>query len=608
MSGYLFVHFTGEQKDGEQIYFAVSRDGLFWKDLNGGRPVLYSRIGEKGVRDPFLVRDPKRKRFYLIATDLRIEAGRGWTAAQMEGSRDLIVWESTDLVHWSKERACRVGIAGAGCVWAPEAVYDEQREEFFVFFASMVKQEKESGFRQRIYGTYTKDFREFTEPFLYMEQENHVIDMTIIHTKDGYCRFSKDETNSRILLEKGRKLNGPFEKVESGMLDALEGVEGPECYLLPDDRTWCLIVDRFREGKGYLPMLTEDPASGEFQILAEEQYEFGKNRKRHGGVLRLKDGEYDRLWRAYGDADPVLEGLYADPDLAYFDGTFYLYPTTDGFAGWSGTTFSVFSSEDGRHFENRGQILDLALEQVPWSIGAAWAPCIAQKNGKYYFYFCGKNRDGISCIGAASADSPTGPFTAEHKPLITMEQMREYGIAMDQTIDPSVYTEGEETYLLFGNGKPAIVKLSKDMLHIEEDTLANLEGAYDFREAITVLKRGGRYYFSWSCDDTRSEDYHVKYGVSDSLYGPIHYEGVLLARDEVSVGTGHHSICYIPEENRYLIAFHRFATPVKKYAAGKGFHREVCIRELLFDEAGSMKAAPFAEEERAAIDGISLRA
>ena len=33
-TGYLFVHFTGEQPGGEQIYFAVSEDGLHWKDLN----------------------------------------------------------------------------------------------------------------------------------------------------------------------------------------------------------------------------------------------------------------------------------------------------------------------------------------------------------------------------------------------------------------------------------------------------------------------------------------------------------------------------------------------------------------------------------------------
>lgn len=82
MAGYLFVHFTGEQKDGEQIYFSVSRDGLHWTDLNDGKPVLYSHIGECGVRDPFPVKNPLNGRYYLIATDLRIEKGEGWQAAQ----------------------------------------------------------------------------------------------------------------------------------------------------------------------------------------------------------------------------------------------------------------------------------------------------------------------------------------------------------------------------------------------------------------------------------------------------------------------------------------------------------------------------------------------
>ena len=82
MAGYLFVHFTGEQKDGEQIYFSVSRDGLHWTDLNNGKPVLYSHIGECGVRDPFPVKNPMNGRYYLIATDLRIEKGEGWQAAQ----------------------------------------------------------------------------------------------------------------------------------------------------------------------------------------------------------------------------------------------------------------------------------------------------------------------------------------------------------------------------------------------------------------------------------------------------------------------------------------------------------------------------------------------
>lgn len=66
MAGYLFVHFTGEQQYGEQIYFSISRDGLHWKDLNGHRPVLYSDIGEKGARDPFCVRDEKMESFTFL--------------------------------------------------------------------------------------------------------------------------------------------------------------------------------------------------------------------------------------------------------------------------------------------------------------------------------------------------------------------------------------------------------------------------------------------------------------------------------------------------------------------------------------------------------------
>jgi len=127
MAAYLFAHFIGEEKNGEQIYFSVSQDGLHWKDLNYGKPVLLSQIGTCGVRDPFLVRHPQTGTVYLIATDLRIEAGKGWKDAQENGSRSIIIWKTDDFVHWTKGRSCEVGIPGAGCVWAPEAVYDREK-------------------------------------------------------------------------------------------------------------------------------------------------------------------------------------------------------------------------------------------------------------------------------------------------------------------------------------------------------------------------------------------------------------------------------------------------------------------------------------------------
>lgn len=296
MGGYLFAHFTGEHKNGEQIYFSLSRDGLHWHDLNGGEAALISGTGTCGVRDPFLVRSTRDGTVYLIATDLRMEAGITWEQAVHEGSRDLIVWETGDLLHWSAERACTVGIPEAGCVWAPEAVFDRERQEFFVFFASHVKKDGEKKGKHRIYGCYTRDFCHFSETFCYIEGPNDVIDTTILESGGSYYRITKDEEYARLTLEKGETLLGEFEPVDSLVLKNLAGVEGPEGYLLPDGKRWCVIADRFLEGKGYLPMVTEDLASGRFRILEPEEFDMGKTKKRHGGILSITDEEYERLY------------------------------------------------------------------------------------------------------------------------------------------------------------------------------------------------------------------------------------------------------------------------------------------------------------------------
>lgn len=592
MAAYLFAHFIGEEKDGEQIYFSLSRDGLHWQDLNEGKPVLYSKTGTGGVRDPFLVRHPETGRIYLIATDLRMETGREWKDARENGSRSIIVWETEDMVHWSLERSCEVGIREAGDVWAPEAVYDREKEAFLVFFASWVRREGEAEGRHRIYAAYTKDFAKYSETFLYMERDRDVIDTTILEQNGRFYRVSKDETSARLLLEASDSLTGEFKQIESPAQDMLEGVEGPEGYLLPDG-TWCLIADRFRLGQGYLPMLTKDLASGDFRILSSEEYDFGETKKRHGGILQITEEEYERLlfsFGGFGRRNPVIDGLYADPDVYYEKGVFYIYPTTDGFPSWSGSEFYVFTSPDGMHFEKAAKILDVSSKQVPWASGSAWAPCIVRKGETYYFYFCAKNKAGQSCIGAATALSPTGPFTAMEAPLITMEMMAQRGIRMSQTIDPSIFCEEENYYLLFGNGEAAIVKLTEDMLHIEEETLRNLKGLKDFREVVSVLKRGGRYHFTWSCDDTGSEDYHVNYGVSESLYGPVTFLYTILEKNSQKgiLGTGHHCIMKMPHDDSYLIGYHRFATPTERYPEGKGWHREVCLAPLFFDENGFM--------------------
>lgn len=283
MKGYLFVHFTGETEEGEQIYFALSEDGLHWEDLNGGRPALRSSIGEKGVRDPFILRSEIDKCYYIIATDLRIASGKGWEAAENQGSTRVILWKSRDLRRWSDPWSAELAVPGAGCVWAPEAVYDPEERA-----------------KQRIYCAYTRDFREFSEPELYIDRDNDVIDTTIIREGEFFYRFSKDETVKNIYVDRGKRLRGEFEPVFSETLTQLYGVEGPAAFPLGRPGAWCLLVDQFAERKGYLPLITDDLAEGSFRVLEPGEYDMGQSRKRHGSVLALEEREYRTLlerWR-----------------------------------------------------------------------------------------------------------------------------------------------------------------------------------------------------------------------------------------------------------------------------------------------------------------------
>ena len=59
------------------------------------------------------------------------------------------------------------------------------------------------------------------------------------------------------------------------------------------------MVDRFAEQKGYLPLMINHLADGDFQIIPDSEFNLGITKKRHGGILKLKEEEYERLEKAY---------------------------------------------------------------------------------------------------------------------------------------------------------------------------------------------------------------------------------------------------------------------------------------------------------------------
>lgn len=316
-SAYLFAYFKGEGlAQGEQIYFAVSRDGLNWKDINGGNPVLTSTLGEKGLRDPFIMRSADGSKFFVIATDLKINGNGDWTAAQTTGSKSIMVWESSDLINWSEQRMCRVAPDGAGCTWAPEAVYNEESGEYLVFWSSKIPASQyvqNNDNTHRVYYSTTKDFKTFSDAKVWIELKNSqnrtisVIDATVIKVGNTYYRFKKNEATEAhksgmpssgkyIIMEKATSLLDQWSEVNTQM-SQIAYVEGPTCFKFNGENKWCLFIDDFG-GKGYYPLITTDLSSGVFTQLESSQYSL-PSVMRHGSVVNITETEYNNLMSKY---------------------------------------------------------------------------------------------------------------------------------------------------------------------------------------------------------------------------------------------------------------------------------------------------------------------
>ncbi|WP_113654670.1 family 43 glycosylhydrolase [Pedobacter namyangjuensis] len=293
------------------------------------------------------------------------------------------------------------------------------------------------------------------------------------------------------------------------------------------------------------------------------------------------------------DHNPVLNGYFADPEILYSNKTkkYHLYPTSDGFTGWSGNFFKSFSSPDLVNWTDDGVIIDLP-KNVTWAKRNAWAPTIAEKkvNGdyKYFYYFTAAQK-----IGVAVADLPNGPFKDSGKPLIAK---RPNGVRGGQEIDPDVFTDPQtgKSYLYWGNGYMAVAPLNDDMISIDTNAIKVITPDNTFREGAEVFYRNGKYYFLWSEDDTRSENYRVRYGYSDSPTGKIIIpkDNLILAKDPnlAIFGTGHNSVIQVPGKDEWYIVYHRFTRPNGiTMGDAAGYNREVCIDKMEFNADGSIK-------------------
>lgn len=297
-AGYAAAYFTSDGD--EKIYQAATsgNDFFTFSPVNGGNPVITSTADTKGLRDPYILRSKDGDKYYMVATDLCISCGTGWGPAQSNGSLKIEVWESTDLVNWTRTNGQNTGITinqpAAGMTWAPEAYWDDALQSYVVFFASRLYSDATHTNSDKLYArmfyVLTRDFQTFTYPPATWQDTGYArIDSTVTKIGDYYYRFTKNEESGAagtleagkdIFLERSRVLTAPttqsswtadpdttWQLTDTRMtsLETGQAGEGPEIIKLNEGDPhnagdgYVFLVDNYGAG-GYRAFLTTGAA------------------------------------------------------------------------------------------------------------------------------------------------------------------------------------------------------------------------------------------------------------------------------------------------------------------------------------------------------------
>lgn len=291
--------------------------------------------------------------------------------------------------------------------------------------------------------------------------------------------------------------------------------------------------------------------------------------------------------------NPVFEGWYADPEAAIFGNQYWIYPTYS--APYDKQIFfDAFSSPDLVHWTKHDKILDST--RVKWARRAMWAPAVAERNGKYYFFFGANDihdeKKEVGGIGVAVADHPEGPFQdLLGRPLVG--EIRNGA----QPIDQFCFRDQDgQDYLIYGGWSHCnIVRLKPDFTGLKEfadgTTFKEITPEH-YVEGPMMFLKDGKYYFMWSEGGWTGPNYSVAYAIGNSPSGPFKRIGKVLQQDPaIATGAGHHSVIHVPNTDRWYIVYHR-----RPLGETNPNHRVTCIDEMHFDDQGLIQPIKITNE------------
>ncbi|TDN93000.1 glycoside hydrolase family 43 protein [Microbacterium sp. BK668] len=340
---YVFASFHGGDdggRNGEQIWLSASKgnDPLNWYELNYdegtsvSQPILQTvnpPQGQQGLRDPSLIRSADGEKFFLLATDLKTyQDGQSWSYRQSKGSRNLVVYESDDLVNWSEPRFVKVEDDHAGNVWAPEAFYDAKNEQYIVFWASNLYPDANIDTRNtsqisynRIRVATTKDFVTFSQPTTWINLDRStgrqgwgMIDSTMIATDDRVYRLTKDENGFRVLLQYIDSLDDLYDTWGPQDTQPYAVNKNPITPLTESPNAWTMVGNPNGSSKWQIPGLTGGNLEGPlvFKDNAEDMWYVFIDYASGGGYVAWRSDSMDKApneWEYLGQSWCNTTGL-----------------------------------------------------------------------------------------------------------------------------------------------------------------------------------------------------------------------------------------------------------------------------------------------------------
>ena len=320
MSYYLFAFFSDNTPQGEQIRYAVSKDGFNYTSLNNGNPVVASdTISLKhSIRDPHILRAKDGKTFYMVATDMR--SSEGW-----QSNDGMVLMKSNDLINWQHAaidfptrfpNLPGFDRENLHAVWAPQTIYDQEEGRYMIYYSigrhDWEYPTNDPKFNQpyfRLFYSYAnEDFTDITEPKLLFDFGKASIDGDIVYDEvnDQYVLFFKDEgrsvmnhgwkTRQGVMRATSKSLKGPWE-IEWRHLQkpGQYPVEGSSVFPLIDGSEWVLMYDCY--ANGYYQFCTSKDLKN--FTYKQDTPTHGNFTPRHGSVIHITSKEYKQLKKAF---------------------------------------------------------------------------------------------------------------------------------------------------------------------------------------------------------------------------------------------------------------------------------------------------------------------